>query len=41
MPVKCFVENNAYSSENNNASFIEYRLRKENVYFIKYFTKYN
>lgn len=41
MPVKCFVEKYTYSSENNKASFIEYRLRKENIYFIKYFTKFN
>lgn len=36
MPVKCFVEKNRYSSENNNASFIEYRLSKENIYFTKF-----
>lgn len=40
MPVKSFVEKCTYSSENNNASFIEYRLRKENIYFTKYFTKF-
>lgn len=41
MTVKCFVEKYTYSSKNNNASFIEYGLRKENIYFIKDFTKFN
>lgn len=41
MTVKCFVEKYTYSSENNNASFIVYGLRKENIYFKKNFTKFN
>lgn len=41
MPVNCFVEKYTYSSENNNASFIVYRLRKKNIYFIKNLKKCN